>query len=40
MRFILNETSYFGNGVRSELSEEIKRKGFTKVFLVPKGTPL
>ena len=34
MRFILNETSYFGNGVRSELSEEIKRRGFTKVFLV------
>ena len=34
MKFVLNETSYFGNGVRSELAEEIKKRGFTKVFLV------
>ena len=33
-RFILNETSYFGKGAREELAEEIKKRGFTKVFLV------
>ena len=34
IRFILNETSYFGNGARSELAEEIKKRGYKKVFLV------
>ena len=33
-RFILNETSYFGKGARKELPEEIKKRGFKKVFLV------
>ena len=33
-RFVLNETSYFGKGAREELKEEIKRRGFKKVFLV------
>lgn len=34
MKFVLNETSYFGNGVRNELTQEINKRGFTKVFLV------
>ena len=34
MKFVLNETSYFGNGARSEIVEEIKKRGFEKVFLV------
>lgn len=34
MKFVLNETSYFGRGVRSELAPEIKKRGFKKVFLV------
>ena len=34
MKFVLNETSYFGKGSRKELSEEIKKRGFKKVFLV------
>ena len=34
MRFMLNETSYFGKGSREELPEEIKKRGFKKVFLV------
>ena len=34
MKFVLNETSYFGKGARKELSEEIKKRGFKKVFLV------
>ena len=34
MRFILNETSYFGNGARTTLVEEIKKRNFKKVFLV------
>ena len=34
MKFVLNETSYFGNGARSELAEEITKRGFEKVFLV------
>ena len=34
VRFILNETSYFGKGAREELPEEIKKRGFQKVFLV------
>lgn len=33
-KFMLNETSYFGKGAREELAEEIKKRGFTKVFLV------
>ena len=33
-KFVLNETSYFGKGAREELSEEIKKRGFEKVFLV------
>lgn len=33
-RFILNETSYFGKGAREELANEIKKRGFEKVFLV------
>ena len=33
-RFVLNETSIFGRGCRSELPEEIKSRGFKKVFLV------
>ena len=34
MRFVLNETSYFGKGAREELVGEIKKRGFEKVFLV------
>ena len=34
MRFMLNETSYFGKGSREELPGEIKKRGFKKVFLV------
>ncbi len=34
VRFVLNETSYFGSGSRSELPEELKRRGFKKVLLV------
>ena len=34
MKFVLNETSYFGNGARSELVGEIKKRNFKKVFLV------
>ena len=33
-KFVLNETSYFGKGARKELSEEIQKRGFKKVFLV------
>ena len=33
-RIILNETSYFGKGAREVLAEEIKKRGFKKVFLV------
>lgn len=33
-KFVLNETSYFGKGARVELANEIKKRGFTKVFLV------
>lgn len=33
-RFILNETSYFGAGIRSELSNEVKARGFKKALLV------
>lgn len=34
MKFVLNETSYFGKGAREELPSEIKKRGFKKVFLV------
>ena len=34
VRFMLNETSYFGNGAREVLAEEITKRGFKKVFLV------
>ena len=33
-RFILNETSYFGAGCRSELATEIKARGFKKALVV------
>lgn len=33
-RFVLNETSIFGRGSRSELPEEIQKRGFKKVLLV------
>ena len=33
-RFVLNETSIFGRGSRTELPKEIKARGFKKVFLV------
>ena len=34
MKFVLNETSYFGKGAREELPAEIKKRGFKKVLLV------
>ena len=33
-KFVLNETSYFGKGAREELTGEIQKRGFKKVFLV------
>lgn len=33
-RFILNETSYFGRGARTELANEINSRGFKKVLVV------
>lgn len=33
-RFMLNETSYFGRGARKVLPEEIKKRGYSKVFVV------
>ena len=33
-KFVLNETSYFGKGAREVLPEEIKQRGYKKVFLV------
>ena len=33
-KFVLNETSYFGEGARSVLPEEIKKRGFKKVLVV------
>ncbi|MBQ3408952.1 MAG: iron-containing alcohol dehydrogenase [Clostridia bacterium] len=37
-RFILNETSYFGRGSRSELPNEINARGFKKIlFVTDKG---
>ena len=34
VRFMLNETSYFGKGAREELEPEIKNRGFKKAFVV------
>lgn len=34
VRFMLNETSYFGRGAREELVGEIQKRKFRKVFLV------
>ena len=33
-KFVLNETSYFGKGAREELPQELKNRGYKKVFLV------
>jgi len=33
-RFVLNETSYFGRGARTELANEITTRGFKKVLVV------
>ncbi len=33
-KFVLNETSYFGEGARKVLPEEIKKRGFEKILLV------
>ena len=34
VKFVLNETSYFGDNARENLAEEIKKRNFKKVFLV------
>ena len=34
IKFVLNETSYFGRGARTELANEIKSRGFRKVLVV------
>ena len=34
MKFVLNETSYFGENSRENLPNEIKNRGFNKVLLV------
>jgi lactaldehyde reductase len=34
VKFVLNETSYFGENARESLVEEIKKRNFKKVFLV------
>ena len=39
-RFILNETSYFGRGCRTELANEIKNRGYKKVLFVTDKTLL
>ena len=33
-KFVLNETSYFGEGAKSVLPEEIKKRGFNRVLVV------
>ena len=33
-KFVLNETSYFGQGARENLAGEILKRGFKKIFLV------
>ena len=37
-KFVLNETSYFGRGCRSELAGEINARGFKKVLVVTDKT--
>lgn len=32
-RFILNETSYHGNGAIKEIATEVKARGFKKAFI-------
>ena len=39
-KFVLNETSYFGRGSRTELANEIKTRGFKKVLVVTDQTLL
>ena len=34
IKFVLNETSYFGENARENLADEIKKRNFKKVFLV------
>ena len=34
VKFVLNETSYFGSGSRSELPAEIKKRGFNPLLLL------
>ena len=34
VKFVLNETSYFGVNARQSLAEEIKKRNLRKVFLV------
>ena len=34
VKFVLNETSYFGDNARENLTDEIKKRNFKKVFLV------
>lgn len=34
IKFVLNETSYFGKNAREDLVEEINKRGFKKIFLV------
>ncbi len=40
VKFVLNETSYFGSGARAELPGEIQRRGFKKVLFVTDQTLL
>ncbi len=40
VKFVLNETSYFGANARAELPGEIKRRGFKKVLLVTDNSLL
>jgi len=37
-RVVLNETSYFGRGSRSKVTEEIKSRGYTKILVVTDKT--
>ena len=37
MKFVLNETSYFGKGSRNELSGEIKKRDFKNRWLFKKN---
>ena len=40
VKFVLNETSYFGKGAREELPGEIQKRGFHKVLVVTDKTLL